>query len=132
MAVPASQLRARPAVRRQPSPSTRPTLSEPRTRPQRRGPARRRRLVVAVFVVLVVGSLLMVAGARAYLTQGQVRLTHMQDQLQYQASEHSLLQLRVAELENPTNVLSQAQKQGLVVPASVSDIPQATSSSGAR
>jgi cell division protein FtsL len=132
MAVPASQLRARPAPRREPTPSTRPTLNVPRTRPRRRGPARRRRLVVAVFVVLVVGSLLIVAGARAYLTQGQVRLTRMQDQLQYQASEHSVLQLRVAELENPTNVLSQAQKQGLVVPASVSDIPQATSSSGAR
>jgi cell division protein FtsL len=89
-------------------------------------------LVVAVSVVLVVGSLLMVTGARAYLTQGQVQLTRIQDQLQYQASEHSVLQLRVAELENPSNVLSQAQKQGLVVPASVSDIPQATSSSGAR
>jgi cell division protein FtsL len=88
--------------------------------------------VVALFVLLVVGSLLLVAGARAYLTQGQVRLTRLQDQLQYQASEHSDLQLRVAELENPTNVLSQGQKQGLVEPTSVSDIPQATSSSGGR
>jgi Tfp pilus assembly protein PilX len=123
MALPASELRARPA-RRVGAPAVRPALSAPERRPERRRPARGKRLVVALFVLLVVGSLLLVVGARAYLTQGQVRLTRLQDELQYQAGEQSDLQLRVAQLENPTNVLSEGQKQGLVEPASVSDIPQ--------
>ena len=85
------------------------------------------RLVVVLAVVVALGSLLAVAGAQAYLTQGQVRLTRLQDQLSTQLGQHRDLELRVAQLEQPANVLSEAQKQGLVAPKGVTDLPQVNS-----
>jgi hypothetical protein len=75
-------------------------------------------------VALAVGSLLAVAGADAYLTQGQVRLTRLQEQLNAQLGQHRNLELGVAQLEQPAGVLSEAQKEGLVVPGDVTDLPQ--------
>jgi hypothetical protein len=65
-----------------------------------------------------------VAAGHAYLTQGQVRLARLQGQLGSQLGQHRDLELQVAQLEQPANVLSQAQKQGLVVPSNVTDLPQ--------
>jgi hypothetical protein len=58
------------------------------------------------------------------LTQGQVRLTRLQEQLSTQLGQHRDLELRVAQLEQPANVLSEAQKQGLVAPKEVTDLSQ--------
>jgi hypothetical protein len=58
------------------------------------------------------------------LTQGQVRLTRLQEQLSTQLGQHRDLELRVAQLEQPANVLSEAQKQGLVAPKDVTDLSQ--------
>jgi hypothetical protein len=79
-------------------------------------------LVVAVAVA--VGSLLAVVGAQAYLTQGQVRLTRLQEQLNTQLGQNGDLEMRLAQLEQPANVLSEAQKQGLVAPSNVTDLSQ--------
>lgn len=74
-------------------------------------------------LVLVVGSLLLVAAAQAYLTQGQVRLAHLQQQLTNEEAQHRDLELQVARLEDPSQVVSRAQQQGLTVPAQVTDVP---------
>ncbi|HUC38459.1 MAG TPA: hypothetical protein VMR97_15205 [Acidimicrobiales bacterium] len=89
----------------------------------RRG--RPRRLAAVSAAAVAVGSLLAVTGAHAYLTQGQARLSRLQDQLSSQLTKNRDLELRVAQLEQPSNVMSEAQKQGLVTPSSVTDLPQA-------
>jgi cell division protein FtsL len=76
-----------------------------------------------VALVLVVGSLLAVAGAQAYLTQGQVRLARLQQQLTNEEARQRDLQLQVARLEDPSHVVGQAQQQGLSVPNQVTDLP---------
>jgi len=81
-------------------------------------------LVVAV--ALVVGSLLLVAGAQAYMTQQQVRLTQIETRLSTQVGEHHDLELRVAQLSNPAHIVSAAQQQGLTVPSQVTDLTPVT------
>jgi hypothetical protein len=66
----------------------------------------------------------MVVAASAYLTQGQVRLTRMQQQLTSELGRHRDLELRVAQLADPSNVVSQAQRDGLTAPSRVTDLPQ--------
>lgn len=93
-----------------------------------RNPRRVRRGAVIVAVSLMVGSPLAVVGVQAYLTQGQVRLARLQQQLNAQIGQHRDLELRVAQLEQPAYVLAQAQKQGLVSPSDVVDLPQVAQS----
>jgi hypothetical protein len=71
----------------------------------------------------------MVVAASAYLTQGQVRLTRMQQQLTAQLGRHRDLELRVAQLADPSNVVSQAQRHGLTAPSRVTDLPQVSPAS---
>jgi hypothetical protein len=97
--------------------------------PARRGPRWTLQQVAAMCGALVVGSLLMVVGASAYLTQGQVRLTRMQQQLTSELGRHHDLELRVAQLANPSSVVSQAQRHGLTAPTGVTDLPQFVPSS---
>jgi len=87
----------------------------------RRQPWRR---VVVASVVLALGSLLLVAGAQAYLISGQVRLVRLQQELSTQLGRHRNLDLRVAQLEEPSRIVAQAQKQGYTVPAQVNDLPR--------
>jgi Tfp pilus assembly protein PilW len=75
-----------------------------------------------VAAALVLGSLLIVAGVQAYMTQEQVRLTQVQAQLATQVGEHHDLELRVAQLSNPGHIVSAAQHQGLTVPTQVTDL----------
>ncbi|HXQ43524.1 MAG TPA: hypothetical protein VN816_02710 [Acidimicrobiales bacterium] len=77
-------------------------------------------------MVLVLGSLLVVAGAQAYMTQEQVRLSQVQARLVTQVGEHHDLELRVAQLSNPAHVVGTAQRLGLTVPQQVTDLPQVT------
>ena len=96
------------------------------------GPPTRRRApwslrpTLVVVVALVLGSLLMVAGAQAYLTQEQVRLTTIQTQLTAQVAEHHDLEYRVAQLSNPAHIVGAAQRQGLTVPSQVTDLTPVT------
>jgi hypothetical protein len=87
----------------------------------RRQPWRR---VVVASVVLALGSLLLVVGAQAYLISGQVRLVQVQQELNTQLGRHRNLDLRVAQLEEPSRIVAQAQKQGYTVPAQVNDLPR--------
>jgi hypothetical protein len=79
-----------------------------------------------VVVVLVLGSLLVVAGAQAYLTDQSVRLGAVQMRLAAASQEHSDLEWQVAQLSNPAHVVSTARRQGLTVPMQVTDLPQVT------
>jgi hypothetical protein len=84
------------------------------------------RPALIVAVVLVFGSLLIVAGAQAYMTQQQVRLSQVQSRLSALVGEHHDEELRVAQLSNPAHVVRTAQKQGLTVPSQVTDLPLVT------
>jgi hypothetical protein len=79
-----------------------------------------------VVSILVFGSLLVVAGAQAYMTQQQVRLSQVQSRLSALVGEHHDEELRVAQLSNPAHVVRTAQGQGLTVPSQVTDIPLVT------
>jgi len=120
-----------PAAPRSPAPVPGP-IGDRRPRLEVVGPPIRRRTrasfrpTLVLAAVLVVGSLLFVALAEAYVTQQQVRLTQIQARLVVQAGEHRNLELRVAELSNPSHVVSAAQRQGLTVPSQVTDLPQVT------
>lgn len=109
------------------APARRPPLRvvAPQRRPPR--PARRSGVGLALAVVLV--ALLAVAGAQAYLVQGQVRLAHLQQQLGSAQGRQRDLEAQVARLEDPAAVVGQAQRQGLSVPQQVTDLPLVTPSS---
>lgn len=111
-------------VRRAPAPTASPSSTRAplrAVRPRRSPPARRRPLVLAL--AAAVSSLLAVGAAHAYLIQGQVRLARLDQQLSTAQSEQRALQVQVAQLEAPARVVAQAQKDGLEVPPSVTDLP---------
>ena len=109
-----------------------PASGQPAPRPPdlqvvRRPPSRQRqpwRRAVVLSAVFAVGSLLAVAGAQAYLIQGQVNLVRLQKNLNSQLGQHRDLELKVAQLEQPTRIVSDGQAQGLIVPGQVKDLPQ--------
>ena len=92
----------------------------------RRRPPWPRRRVVVVAATLVVGSLLAVAGAQAWMTQEQVRLGAVQARLDTEVGQHRTLEYRLAQLSNPSQVVATAQQQGLTVPRSVEVVPATT------
>ena len=96
----------------------------PAESPGRRGPHRSLQRTAALCGAIVLCSLLMVVAASAYLTQGQVRLTRMQQQLTSELGRYRDLESRVAHLADPSNVVSQAQRHGLTAPSRVTDLPQ--------
>jgi hypothetical protein len=128
----ASPARTRPAPTRRP---TRPPAPSPGRRRSRRpleAPDSRstrstrgiHRAAAVIAGALVVGSLLATVAAHAYLTQGQVRLASLQQQVAVQLNAHRDLELQVAQLEDPSHVIAQAQHQGLNAPSQVGDLPQ--------
>lgn len=126
MATSASQARSRQsAYSGRPASSRRPlgVVAARRARP-----TGTRHWVVAIAAAVAVGSLLAVVGVRAYMTQGQVRLSRLQDEMSVQLDQNRSLQLRIAQLEQPGSVLSQAKRQGLVLPSHVIDVPEVSSS----
>jgi hypothetical protein len=77
-------------------------------------------------VSVVLGSLLAVVGANAYMTQGQVELTQMQQKLTSDLGQHRDLETQVAKAVAPSSIVSQARHNGYVAPSHVNDIPQVT------
>jgi hypothetical protein len=94
--------------------------------PSGRGTDRTLRRTTVASAVLVVTSLLVVAGANAYLTQGEVQLTRVQEQLTAALGTHAALEQQVSTLGAPSAVVAQAQRHGLVAPQKVTDLPQVT------
>lgn len=125
MAVPASQARSRQSTYAGRPASSRRPLNVVAGR--RASPKGVKHWVVALAAAVAVGSLLAVVAVRAYMTQGQVRLTRLQDEMSVQLDRYRSLQLRIAQLEQPANVLAEAKSQGLVVPSHVTDVPEVSS-----
>jgi hypothetical protein len=121
-------------VRRAPAPARQPARRPPLrvVGPRRNRPVRRRRSPLVLVLGTVLASLLTVAGAHAYLTAGQVRLARLQQQLSTAQSLERGLEVQVAQLEDPSRVVGQAQQQGLTVPGQVTDLPLVGSAPGAN
>lgn len=102
----------------------RPDLGVVRPAPRRRrrwSPRRRAGLVAAV---IAGGSLLSVVAAQADLAENQVHLTHLQQRLDTDLATHRDLELRVAQLQDPSSVIGQAQQHGLGPAGPITDVPQ--------
>jgi hypothetical protein len=104
-----------------PAPEGRRDLRVVRPAPKRTSRLARR----AVFIgpALVLGSLLSVAGAQAYLAQGQVRLSSLQADVAAAQTKRLDLELQIANEEQPSSVMAAARQLGLVVPSKISDLP---------
>ena len=83
-----------------------------------------RRGAALLAALLVIGSLLVTVAANAYLTQGQILLARLQQQVAVQSKTHRDLELQVAQLESPSRLVSQAERQGLSAPTEVGDLAQ--------
>lgn len=115
-------------VRRASAPARPPASSRTPLRvvgPRPRPPASRRPLVLAVGTAIA--SLLAVGAAHAYLTEGQVRLAQLEQQLDTAQTQQRSMEVQVAELEAPGRVVAQADKDGLSSPKSVTDLPLVSS-----
>ena len=99
---------------------------ERRTGPERPRGSRRTRRAATIAASIVLLSLLAVVGANAYLTQGQVRLTNLQSQLGSASGTYRDLELRLGQLENPSQVVSRASSDGLSPPSRVTDLTPVT------
>lgn len=75
-------------------------------------------------IAFLVASLLAVGAARAYLVENQVRLARVETELSSAASRQHELELRVAELDKPSRIISSAEKDGMVQPSKVQDLPE--------
>ena len=92
-----------------------------RPEPKRTGRAARRAVYIGPALVLL--SLLSVAGAQTYLTQGQVRLTALQADIAAAQTKRLDLELQIADEEEPSAVMAAARQLGLVEPSKISDLP---------
>ena len=118
-------------LRRDQAPARAPAPRRPPLRvvaPRRRPPRTARRSGVGLAVAIVLVTLLAVAGAQAYLVQGQVHLAHLQQQLDNAQGRQRDLEAQVARLEDPSAVVGAAQQQGMSVPQQVTDLPLVTPS----
>jgi cell division protein FtsL len=111
----------RPAPKQQPK--ARPPLRvvEPE-RPARRAvdPRRRARLMTAIVVLVVVGSLFGLVASHVVLTQGQFRLEQLEQQSADAQARYERLRLQVAQLESPERIVAAAQERlGMVPPPGV-------------
>jgi len=77
-------------------------------------------------------SLLAVGAAHAYLVAGQVRLAHLQQQLDTAQNSERGLEVQVARLEDPAQVVTQGEQQGLSAPTQVTDLPLVAPTSAPR
>jgi cell division protein FtsL len=76
-----------------------------------------------IAVALVVMALLSVVVAHSMLAQGQVGLTAAQSQMAAEEAIHRQLLTKVAEAENPAQIVAEAKKLNLVPPANVKQLP---------
>ncbi len=93
------------------------------SRSRRRTLVVNRRLVNTVSISIVVAALLAVVVAQAFLTNGQVKLSGLQHQLMLEQSAHRQAELAVAGLETPSRIVAAASGQGMVRPATVTELP---------
>jgi cell division protein FtsL len=103
---------------RTPAPSKR-QLRVVRTTPKQ--PRSRRPRAFYIGPALVLACLLGVGAAQAISMQSQVAITNLQSDLSNAQNQHYDLQLKVADEEQPSAVVSGAKSQGMVVPQATAD-----------
>ena len=106
-----------------PSTDRRAPLRVVPSRSRRRTRVATRRLVNTVSISIVVAALLAVVVAQAFLANGQVKLSRLQNQLTLEQSAHRQAELAVAGLETPSRIVAAASGQGMMRPASVTELP---------
>jgi hypothetical protein len=104
------------------SPAPRSTPRRPSLRVVRPRP-RTGRVLRRLAVAVVTAALLAVVVAHSLLAQGQVRLTGEQSQLAAEQAIHRQLLATVAQAEDPSTIVAEAQRLGLVPPSSVTQLP---------
>ena len=120
MAVRAAPARSGRALRPEPGPADRRHLSVvPPNYVTARARRRRARLLVVLTGVAIAGALFGVVAFHVVLTQNQLDLQHLRDVESAAAVKQQQLRLQVAELESPERVVDDAQKLGMVPPATV-------------
>ncbi len=92
-------------------------------RPEAARTSRTARRAVLIGPVLVLVTLLGVAGAQAFLTEGQARLTNLQAEVAAAQTKRLDLELQIADEEQPAAVMAAARQLGLVAPLKISDLP---------
>lgn len=92
------------------------------SRPRHRRHVGRRTALLAL--AIAVAAPLSVVGLYAEMTTGQVRLTRLQQQLTAEQQHQSALELRVAQLENPSTIVAEARDQGMVPASTEIEIPE--------
>ncbi len=124
MAPPATST-AKATSGRHAAPSTKTTRRPPlRIVPARKGkPTPRGKVVELAALALVICSFLAVVIGQAVLANNQVQLSALQQQLNLEQSNHRQAELRVAKLETPQRVVTDAMRGGLVHPAQVTELP---------
>lgn len=106
-----------------PSTERRAPLRVVPSKSRRRNRVANRRLVNTVSISIVVAALLAVVVAQAFLTNGQVKLSRLQNQLTLEQSAHRQAELAVAGLETPSRIVAAASGQGMVRPSTVTELP---------
>lgn len=105
---------------RQPQAATRPTLQVVGRGASR---ARRRRAAPVLAAALVCGSLLAVVAAHAELAQQQVRLATVEADVTAAQAVHHEEELSLANLENPTRIVGEAEQTlHMVTPGQVDQL----------
>ena len=107
--------------------STAPRRREAPQRPPRLReivrPSRRRRVPEVLAIVVVVSALMLVVVGQMVLAQGQLQLGHLNNALTAEASRHGQTVLKVAALETPSRISSEASSLQLVQPKKVLQLP---------
>jgi cell division protein FtsL len=91
--------------------------------PSRRRDGSRSRFVRYLPVALVVVALLFVVTGQAMLANGQVRLTHLQQQLQATQARHEQQVESVSRQETPARIVQNAMQRGMQHPGQVIQLP---------
>jgi hypothetical protein len=119
-----------PARRPAGRPTPRPAPRRPPLRvfePEKKRPFRFRRTgrhQLWLSVGMIVTSLLAVVVGDAFVTQSQVRLAHLQVEVDAATATQKALATTVAQLAAPTRVVARGIQLGLTAPAQVVDLPQ--------
>jgi hypothetical protein len=91
---------------------------------QARVARRHSRAMISLAVLVVVGTLLLIAACQALVASQQVRIDNFQQAVSKSVASNQNLQLQRASLETPANILQLAQhKFGLVSPRVVTYLP---------
>lgn len=104
------QIRPVPRSPAAPGVTARPPLRVvPGNQPRRRPGNRRARVLVAAIALLIAGGMFATVGAQVVLTQRQLRLDQMNQNLSQAQLTNDQLALQVAKLESPSRIVSQAE-----------------------